>query len=124
MRYSAQRFFWAAAIRRFRARAPHAPIVLALTGTDVYGDLSRSTTARRSLSLATRLVVLQPLAVEAVPAAYRPLVRVIHQSVAKPARKPHPETGFFQVCQLGHLRRVKDPFRGAKATRIASGFTP
>src|SRR5262245_36427216 len=45
----------AGAIRRFRARQPHAPIVLALTGTDVYGDLERSTTARRSLALATRL---------------------------------------------------------------------
>jgi putative glycosyltransferase (TIGR04348 family) len=107
----------AAAIRRFRARSPHAPIVLALTGTDVYGDLGRSTVARRSLDLATRLVVLQPLAIEAVPAAYRPAVRVIHQSVAKPARKPHPEASFFQVCVLGHLRRIKDPFRAAKATR-------
>jgi putative glycosyltransferase (TIGR04348 family) len=107
----------AGAIRRFRARAPHAPVVLALTGTDVYGDLGRSTVARRSLALATRLVVLQPLALENVPAALRPAVRVIHQSVAKPARKPHPETDFFQVCVLGHLRRVKDPFRAAKAAR-------
>jgi putative glycosyltransferase (TIGR04348 family) len=107
----------AGAIRRFRARTPLAPIVLALTGTDVYGDLSRSTVARRSLDLATRLVVLQPLAIEAVPAAHRPMVRVIHQSVAKPARKPHPEAAFFQVCVLGHLRRIKDPFRAAKATR-------
>jgi glycosyltransferase involved in cell wall biosynthesis len=62
-------------------------------------------------------VVLQPLAIEALPAPYRPLARVVHQSVPKPQRRPHPETGFFQVCVLGHLRRVKDPFRAAKAAR-------
>lgn len=107
----------ATSIRRFRQRLPHAPIVLALTGTDVYGDLAASARARRSLDLATRLVVLQARAVEALPAAYRPIARVIHQSVPRPERRPHPETEFFQVCVLGHLRRVKDPFRAAKAAR-------
>jgi len=108
----------AGSIRRFRSLHPDAPIVLALTGTDVYGDLERSARARRSLELATRLVVLQPLAIEQLPAAFRPLARVVYQSVPKPATKPPPETGWFQVCVLGHLRRVKDPFRAAKAARL------
>lgn len=107
----------AASIRRFRATRPGAPIVVALTGTDVYGGMGTSAVARRSLELATRLVVLQPLAVNELPGRFRSLARVIHQSVPKPARQPHPETSFFQVCVLGHLRKVKDPFRAAKAVR-------
>ena len=107
----------APSIRRFRAERPGAPIVVALTGTDIYGGITGSPAARRSLELATRLVVLQPLAVEELPARFRAAARVIYQSVPKPARQPHPESSFFQVCVLGHLRRVKDPFRAAKAVR-------
>lgn len=107
----------APSIRRFRAERPGAPIVVALTGTDVYGGIKSSPAARRSLELATRLVVLQPLAIEELPSRFRAAARVIYQSVPKPARQPHPESSFFQVCVLGHLRRVKDPFRAAKAVR-------
>lgn len=107
----------APSIRRFRAQHPHAPVVLALTGTDLYGGLTGSSAARRSMEVATRLVVLQALAVDALPLRHRAIARVIHQSVPRPARKPHPETSFFQVAVLGHLRRVKDPFRAAKAAR-------
>src|SRR2546430_7445081 len=39
----------------------------ALTGTDVYGDLEKDSEAKRSLELATRVVVLQDLAAEALP---------------------------------------------------------
>ncbi len=107
----------AASVRRFHERLPGRPIVLALTGTDIYGTLATSAQARRSLALATRLVVLQPLATKQVPSRHRTAVRVIYQSVPKPARKPQPDAGTFQVCVLGHLRRVKDPLRAAKAAR-------
>lgn len=108
----------AGSILRFRSVHPRAPIVLALTGTDIYGGLHRSPRARRSLDLATRIVVLQPLAIQELLPRFRPLAHVIHQSVPKPLGKPSPETGWFQVCVLGHLRRVKDPFRAAKAARL------
>ncbi len=108
----------AATLRRFRALRPQAPVVLALTGTDVYGGLSASSAARRSLELASRLVVLQPLAIDELPLRLRPLARVIYQSVPRPARRPPVESSFFQVAVLGHLRRVKDPFRAAKAARL------
>jgi putative glycosyltransferase (TIGR04348 family) len=108
----------AGAIRRFSARQPGRPIVLALTGTDVYGDLAASSIARRSLDLATRIVVLQPLALRELPARHRSRALVIHQSVPRPARPAEPEPDGFQVCVLGHLRRVKDPFRAAKAARL------
>ena len=61
-----------ASIRRFRLeRGPDAPLVVALTGTDVYRDLDRYPEARDALALATRFVTLQPAAIERLPAALR-----------------------------------------------------
>src|SRR6185369_8663839 len=40
------------------------PVVLALTGTDVYHDIHHSREARESLEIAERLIVLQPKAAE------------------------------------------------------------
>src|SRR6516162_6929876 len=48
-------------IRRFRDERPAAPLVLCLTGTDLYGDIHTRPEAVESLELATRLVLLQPL---------------------------------------------------------------
>ncbi len=105
------------AIQRFREERPHAPIIVALTGTDLYGDLENSAEAICSLKLASRIVVLQELGVEAVPVSARRKVRVIYQSaehVSPPSRR---EEGDFQVCVLAHLRAVKDPLRPAYAVR-------
>ena len=48
------------AVLRFRAARPRGPLVVALTGTDLYRDIRTSARARRSLELADRLIVLQP----------------------------------------------------------------
>lgn len=73
------------AVEEFRRRWPGRPVVVALTGTDLYVDLARGDpAARRSLALADRLVVLQRAALGALPAALRRRARVIHQSVALP----------------------------------------
>jgi putative glycosyltransferase (TIGR04348 family) len=105
------------AIRRFREKHRRAPLILALTGTDLYGDLETDAEARRSLDLATRIVVLQELAVAAVPESARGKVRVIYQSAERPAISPPREEGCFQVCVLAHLRSVKDPLRAAYSVR-------
>jgi putative glycosyltransferase (TIGR04348 family) len=107
----------AASIARFRRERPRSPLVVALTGTDLYHDLPRSAAARRSLGLATRLVVLQPDALGHLPRKERKKARVIYQSCPPPPHPPSPLDGAFEVSVVGHLRPVKDPFRAALAAR-------
>jgi putative glycosyltransferase (TIGR04348 family) len=108
----------AASVARFRAERPDGPLVLALTGTDLYGEIHANPEARQALELATRLVVLQPLGVEELPDHLRPRARVIYQSVRRPRWRLGPRPGRFDVCVLGHLRPVKDPLRTAEAARL------
>jgi putative glycosyltransferase (TIGR04348 family) len=113
----------AASIARSRRDAPERPIVLALTGTDVYGDLDRSAAARRSLELADCIVVLQPLAARRVPRRLRGRVRTVvqsHAALGRRRRRSRARHG-VRVCVLGHLRPVKDPFRAALAVRRLHG---
>jgi putative glycosyltransferase (TIGR04348 family) len=105
-------------IRRFRTERPGDPLVLCLTGTDLYGDIHTRPEALESLELATRLVVLQPLALDELPGPLRGKARVIYQSVPAPAVRARPRRDVFEVCVLGHLRPVKDPLRTAWAARL------
>ncbi len=105
------------AIAAYHELYPKAPLVLALTGTDVYRDLSSSAEARESLRLATRLVTLQSLAARELAGGQRKKVRVILQSAQPlPAGARRNPRG-FPVCVIGHLREEKDPFRAALAAR-------
>jgi putative glycosyltransferase (TIGR04348 family) len=105
------------AIQRFRQERPRAPLIVALTGTDLYGDLENSAEAMCSLELASRIVVLQELGIEAAPESVREKVRVIYQSAGRPSPPPPREESCFQVCVLAHLRLVKDPLLAAHAVR-------
>jgi len=105
------------AIARFAALYPERPLLLLLTGTDVYRDIHFDAAARHSLGLASRLVVLQDTGVDELPAAYRAKTRVIYQSA--PTLKPVPKpTRYFGLCVVAHLRSEKDPFRAAYAARL------
>lgn len=113
-----------AAVRSFRVEYPASPIVVALTGTDLYRDMKTSASARASVAMATRLVVLQPRACDELDEQSRLKTRVILQSVSPPrpvrASQSPPgsrSTPTFDVCVVGHLRQVKDPFRAAMAAR-------
>jgi putative glycosyltransferase (TIGR04348 family) len=105
-------------IHRFRRERPEDPLVLCLTGTDLYGDIHSRPEARTSLELATRLVVLQPFGLDDLPEPLRGKTRVIYQSVPASAVRMPSRREVFEVCVLGHLRAVKDPLRTAWASRL------
>lgn len=106
------------AVMAFRRRYSRRPVLVALTGTDIYRDLPRNRAARESLAAAFRLIVLQPLAVRRVPPRHRARVRVIVQSFAPTARIAAAAAGNpVLVAVVGHLRDVKDPLRAAMSVR-------
>lgn len=105
------------AVRQFRKHFAIRPLVVALTGTDLYEFIhSHSQDTLGSIALANRLVALHELAAEAIPAGERNKVKVIYQS-AKPMRRLPPNKRTFDVCVAGHLRDVKDPLQAAMAVR-------
>jgi putative glycosyltransferase (TIGR04348 family) len=107
------------AMLALHARRSHAsikafpgPVILALTGTDVYHDIHHSREARESLEIAERVIVLQPKAAEEF--STRKQVHVVVQSSATRLRQ-QPVRGTFRICVIGHLRAVKDPLRTLRA---------
>jgi putative glycosyltransferase (TIGR04348 family) len=94
------------------------PLVVALTGTDLYNEIRTSTEAQQSLELATRLVVLQPKGIEELAPHLQEKTRVIYQSAHRLNQPMARSKMTFDVCVLGHLRPVKDPFRAAAAARF------
>jgi putative glycosyltransferase (TIGR04348 family) len=105
-----------ASILRYRAQT-EAPLLVTLTGTDLYRDLPRSVEARGSLELADRVVTLQPEALKEIPAGIRKKASVVYQSSATRLR-PAPPRSRFRIAVLGHLREVKDPFRAVRALAL------
>ncbi|HYS87702.1 MAG TPA: selenoneine biosynthesis selenosugar synthase SenB [Bradyrhizobium sp.] len=103
-----------AAIVQFRERFPDSPLVVVLTGTDLYRDIHADRDAQASLALADRLVVLQEMGRLELPARFRRKTRVIYQS-AQARRSGEPPSRRFRVAVIGHLREEKDPFRTALA---------
>lgn len=104
-------------IGRYDAALPDHPLVVALTGTDLYRDIRFDASALDSLELATRLVVLQEAGLAELSPQHRAKARVIYQSAER--IQPHPPAKTcFDVCVIGHLRAEKDPFRTALAARL------
>jgi len=103
-------------ITAYATRYPAQPLVVVLTGTDLYRDIDFNTSAQESLRLATRLVTLHPL-VDGRLREYRAKQRVVVQS-ARSAPRVTPLASCFEVLVSGHLRKEKDPFRAAAAATL------
>jgi hypothetical protein len=106
----------AASIARWRARRPDAPIVLVLTGTDLYRDLDHDADARHSLECASRIVVLQEAAPARLDAASRAKATVIVQSASALHAQRSPRDA--DLVAVGHLREEKDPATLLGAARL------
>lgn len=104
------------AVRAFRERHPGVPIVIAMTGTDLYPDPDAAGVDPEVLGMADRLIVLQPLGIRQLGPETAARARVVVQSV--PALPPRPpRTDCFEVCVLAHVRPVKDPLLVPAALR-------
>ena len=106
-----------ASIAYFRREHPELPLILALTGTDLYSDIHTDASAQESLEMADRFILLQPAGIEELSEHLHHKAWVIYQSVTAPPGRFSPKKNVFEVCVLGHLRPVKDPFRAAMAAR-------
>jgi putative glycosyltransferase (TIGR04348 family) len=104
-------------IQRFHDGHPDLPLIVVLTGTDVYRDIHEDPEAQRSLELATKLVALQKMALRELPKRFQEKTEVIYQSAEAVRAKTPSRSGTFKVCVVGHLREEKDPLRTAFAVR-------
>jgi putative glycosyltransferase (TIGR04348 family) len=111
----------APSVAAWRAAFAQRPLLLVLTGTDLYRDIVADAQAQHSLALADTLVVLNEWGARALPAALRDRCRVILQSC--PARQPVPQkTGrHLRALMVGHLRDEKDPRTAFEAVRRLAG---
>jgi putative glycosyltransferase (TIGR04348 family) len=99
---------------RFSERYPERPVILALTGTDLYRDIRVDANAQESMELATRMIVLQDMGLRELAPPLRRKTRVIYQSSEAVPRQPVIRS-CFEIVVSGHLRAEKDPFCGASA---------
>jgi putative glycosyltransferase (TIGR04348 family) len=109
----------AGAIERFKSKYPSRPVVLQLSGTDIYHYLEADPVPTlRAMELADRLVALNDLAWRVVPKRLRARLCVIHQSAERLPYPRRPSERAVIVSVIGHLRDVKDPLRAAEAARL------
>ena len=111
----------AKAVAEFNANHPARPIILVLTGTDLYRDIRIDRAAQRSLQLATHLVVLQSAGLQELDDALRKKASVIYQSA--PALKPAARSTaprHLDVVMIGHLRDEKDPATFMRAAALVT----
>ena len=113
----------APSIEAFAERHPERPLVVVLTGTDLYRDIATDTTAQRSLALASNLVVLQAEGVQALPPGYAAKTEVIYQS-ARTLRPGRRSRRHFDLALVGHMRPEKDPLTALRALRLLPAELP
>jgi putative glycosyltransferase (TIGR04348 family) len=98
------------AIEAWTRQRPRRPLVVALTGTDLYRDIAHADAdALRSIDDADALIVLQDDALSALPERVRAKAHVVFQSarslVPCAGKSPHR----LNALLVAHLREEKDP---------------
>jgi putative glycosyltransferase (TIGR04348 family) len=113
----------AVSISAFAAAYPIRPLVVVLTGTDLYRDIFSDVAAQHSLRVASQLLVLQAAGMQVLDQQYHAKTDVIFQSAPslKPFNtQPRQQTRFFDVTMVGHLRDEKDPATFMRAAQLVT----
>lgn len=109
------------AIRLFRETWPSCPIVVVLTGTDIYRHQHEyPEQTLYSMQAADALIGLHNQVGKDIPAAFENKLITLFQSADQPAIYgvgPSSAGSIFDVCVIGHLRDEKDSLRAAFAAR-------
>lgn len=106
-------------IRAFAERHPARPLVVVLTGTDIYRfQHSDPDTTLASMDRAHALIGLHDRVADDLPERFRDRVHTVFQSAHPlPPSYPGPRRDRFDICVAGHLREEKDSLRAAYAVR-------
>lgn len=107
------------AICAWRQAYPNCPLIVVLTGTDVYRFAhTHSEMVHQSLQAADALIGLHDCLHDDIPAAFHSRLHIVHQSALPlPPKAPKPNAQYFDVLVAGHLREEKDSLRAAYAVR-------
>ncbi|MHA7925913.1 MAG: selenoneine biosynthesis selenosugar synthase SenB [Marinobacter sp.] len=111
------------AIRRFRETWAEKPLIVALTGTDIYHHQHEyPEDTLYSMDVADALIGLHDLVAEDIPAGLGGKLVTLYQSADGPKSFPAPHADgsseTFGTCVIGHLRDEKDSLRAAYAARL------
>lgn len=109
-------------IRAFHEAFPRRPLIVALTGTDVYRfQHSHPAVFNDSVTRADALIGLHDRIRDDLPARFHGrLHTVIQSALPLPPKAPGPGKTHFDVLVAGHLREEKDSLRAALAVRELS----
>jgi putative glycosyltransferase (TIGR04348 family) len=103
-----------ASIVQFREIYPNRPIILILTGTDLYRDMASHTEVIKSMEMSDAIIILQSAALTMIPKHLQAKTQVIYQST-KPVKRKALLKKSFLISVIGHLRPEKDPFCTAES---------
>ncbi|MEP1215746.1 MAG: selenoneine biosynthesis selenosugar synthase SenB [Marinobacter sp.] len=105
------------AVVHFRAEHPNTPLIVVLTGTDIYDHQHRfPEITHESMALADCLIGLHHRVSQDIPERFTHKLTTVLQSADNPGQVSEPKKG-FDICVVGHLRDEKDPLRAALAAR-------
>jgi putative glycosyltransferase (TIGR04348 family) len=109
------------AVSLFRKTWPSKPLVVALTGTDIYRHQHEyPEQTLYSMQAADVLIGLHANVGDDIPEGFRDKLVTLFQSADQPAgvaRRAASQSPYFDVCTIGHLRDEKDSLRAAFAAR-------
>lgn len=105
-------------IASYKQKYPNRPLVLAMTGTDLYHFINtHPQPTLASIEAADKLVTLHALAKRVLPESVHHKIHVIHQSAIPLQKEIKRSAKTFDICVVGHLREEKDSMRVAYAVR-------